>query len=114
MSRTVTYSSIGAIFVGVSILLLVSALQSHREYGRGHVAAVRAMYAATNPSTLPGSLVSPEPFFRRAQRLALGVCALAVVALFAAIRTRHLAWLACLLICGVLAAIAIVGTCIRY
>ncbi len=113
MSRTVTYSLVGAILVGVSILLLVFALQSHREYIRAHVAASRVLRAASNSSTLPGSPVAPEPFFRRAQWSALGVCAIAVTAMVAAIRTRHLAWLACFLVCGVLAAVAVINTGIR-
>lgn len=114
MSRTVIYSLIAACFVGVSILMLVLASQSHREYGHAHATANRALSTATNPSTLPGSLVSPEPFFRKAQRLTLGVWVLAVVALLAAVRTRHLAWLACFLVCGSLGVIALMKTGIRY
>jgi len=113
MRRTIIHSLIGAIFVGVSIVLLVFALQFQREYVRAHAAA-RTMRPGMNPSTLRGSSTPMHVLHSRAQWLTVGIGALAVIALFTAIRTRHLAWLACFLICGVLAAITFMRTGRQY
>ena len=117
MNRTVTHSLIGGTFVAASVLLLVFASQAHQEYGKAHAAAdraMRAMDATAELSTLPDSLVLPEPFFRQAQWYAGGACALGAIALIAAIRTRHLAWLACFIACGVLATVAVIKAGVRY
>ena len=107
MRRTIIHRLIAAIFVGVSILLLVLAIRSHRAYRRAHSRVDRTLFAATNPSTQLGSLDSPEPYYRRAHRAILGIFALAAVALYAAAVTRRLAWLVALVLCAVLAIIAV-------
>lgn len=107
MGRTIIHSLMAAVFVGVSSLLLVYAIGSHREYRRAHSTVDRSLFAATNPSTVLRSLDPPEPYFRRSQRATLGIFALALIALFPAVRTRRLAWFVALVLCVVLAAIAV-------
>ncbi len=113
MIRTAIYSSICVVLIGVSVLLLVFTLESHKQYAKAHATAHDAIRATTGPSTLPGSLVSPDHYYVRAWRFALGICAIAVIALIVTVRTRHLVWLACFLTCGVLATIAVMRAGVR-
>ena len=107
MRRTIIHSLIAAAFVAASSVLLVYATQSHRAYRRAHSTVERDLFVATNPSTVLRSLDSPEPYFRRSQRAAMGIFAFAAVALYAAAKTRRLAWFVALVLCVALAAIAV-------
>lgn len=114
MSRGVIHICMSVIFVVIAPLLLVRAIDAHDDYARAHVAVSRGLTGSTNPSTWPVSLASPEDFFRKAQWSAIGACALAVIALVFAIKTRHAAWFVCFVTCGSIAAIVVLRTGVRY
>ena len=114
MNRGLIHILISLIFVVIAPLLLVRALDAHDDYARAHAAPSKVLRPSTNPSALPVSLVSPADFHRKAQWSAIGVCALALVSLLAAIRTRHPAWFVCLVACATIAVIATLRTGVRY
>ena len=114
MRRTIIHSLIAAAFVVVSTVMLVFALQFQEEYRRAH-AAYLGMRPGMDPSTLPGHSSTPmHVLHSRAQWLTLGIFALALIASVAAIRTRHLAWLACFLTCGALGVLTLLRTAKDY
>jgi len=114
MNRTAVYSVIGGVFVAASVVLLVFAIRAHERYGKAHRAGDAVGVEAAEAARPPAAHVPPERFYRRAQWLTFGVCALAAAALLAAARTRHLVWLGCFIVCGALAAIAVIRTGVRY
>ncbi len=112
--RAAIHVSLSLLFVIVAPLLLVEAIAAHDAYAHAHVVAHSALRGVTQPSDIPASLPSVERFNAAAQRWTLGACGLAVVALVAAIRTRHPAWLVCFVACAAIAIVAVVETGRQY
>jgi len=89
----------------LAALLLAMAIKHHIDYREAHVRASRS----AKPS--PGS---PEDHFDKAELATAGVVAIAITALIVAVKTRRIEWIACFIVSGIMAAIAIVRTGIRY
>jgi hypothetical protein len=94
----------------MSFLLLILAINAHRHYAEAHVLVTNHVQEE-RPTT---TLVSPEPYYQKAQWLTAGILVLAIINLFWAIRTKHLITLASFLICFLLVVVAVVKTGVRY
>jgi len=103
-----TLASAGVVVVGA--LLLVLALHYHGQYVSAHESQRQAMEGVSNPLTaslaLPGA--PPEDYLRKARRVTYLACGLVIVPLIIGFATRHPAWVACAIVCALLAVIALV------
>ena len=113
MRRAAFHISVGALFVAGAALLLVLAGHFHDEYSKAHAAASKALRESADTAPAPTSLVSPEPFYRKANLSALGICGLTIIALVVAVSTKHPAWFVVFVICGALGVAAAIRTGVR-
>jgi len=110
MNRKMLHTLGAAGVVAVNALLLVLALHHHGQYVSAHESQTEALKGVSNPLTASLALpeAPPEEHLRKARRVTYLACGLVIVPLIVGFATRHRAWVACAIVCALLAVIALV------